>query len=104
MNDAPLHILMTDPHLKGGGQVRYVTNLARELTRLGHRVTIGCKPDSVLVGSARDAGCELHNAFAYRGGLRPRVWARRLGVVLAPTPTSLHAASSTQCSATTPTS
>ena len=31
-----LKILLTDPHLKGGGQVRYVAKLAAELTRLGH--------------------------------------------------------------------
>lgn len=65
---------MTDPHLRGGGQVRYVTNLARELTRMGHRVTIGCKPGSVLVDRAREAGCAVHDRFVFRGGLRPRAW------------------------------
>lgn len=74
MNDAPLKILLTDPHLKGGGQVRYVATLARELTRLGHSVTIGCKPSSVLVGCAEEAGCPAHDVFLYRGGLRPLSW------------------------------
>lgn len=71
-----LKVLMTDPHLKGGGQVRYVVNLSRELVRLGHEVTIGCKPDSVLAEGARDAGCGVLNEFSYRGGLRPRCWLR----------------------------
>ncbi len=71
-----LKILMTDPHLKGGGQVRYVVNLSRELVRLGHRVTIGCRPGSVLAEGARDAGCEVLDRFTYRGGLRPRCWMR----------------------------
>lgn len=65
---------MTDPHLRGGGQVRYVSNLARELTRLGHRVTVGCKPDSVLVDHAQTAGCGINNRFTFRGGLRPGCW------------------------------
>jgi len=69
-----LKILMTDPHLSGGGQVRYVTNLARELTQLGHHVIIGCKPGSVLVNRAREAGCVCHDHFTFRGGLRPRSW------------------------------
>ncbi len=73
MKNLPLKILITDPHLKGGGQVRYVTNLARELVALGHEVTIGCKPDSVLVDAAREAGCAVCR-LAYRGGLRPNAW------------------------------
>ncbi|MCP4645921.1 MAG: glycosyltransferase family 4 protein [bacterium] len=74
MTGRPLKIVITDPHLKGGGQVRYVATLARELSRLGHHVTIGCKTDSVLVGHAEDAGCPAYNRFRYRGGLRPRAW------------------------------
>ncbi|MBX7256553.1 MAG: glycosyltransferase [Candidatus Hydrogenedentes bacterium] len=74
MPSRPLTILLSDPHLKGGGQVRYVTELARELTRLGHAVYLGCKPDSVLVACARDAECRGNSPFAYRGGLRPRAW------------------------------
>ena len=69
----PLKILMTDPHLRGGGQVRYVGNLARELTAMGHDVTIGCKPGSVLVDRAREAGCGVADRFAFRSGLR-REW------------------------------
>lgn len=74
VNDVPLHILMTDPHLRGGGQVRYLTSLAREVVRLGHRVTFGCRPGSVLVDRAVEAGCDVHAQFPFRGGLRPRSW------------------------------
>ena len=76
--DTPLRILLTDPHLKGGGQVRYVVNLARELTGLGHHVTIGCKKDSVLVQMAKDSDCPVWNRFHYRGGLRPLAWGNDL--------------------------
>ena len=69
-----LKALITDPHLLGGGQVRYVTNLAHHLTHLGHEVTIGCKPKSVLVDSAKEAGCSFFNELLLRGGLRPRIW------------------------------
>lgn len=69
-----MRILITDPHLAGGGQVRYVANLARALTDLGHEVTIGCRPGSVLVQRAAEAGCAVLDAFRYRGGLRPAAW------------------------------
>ena len=78
MNQRPLKILITDPHLRGGGQVRYVANLARELVRLGHQVFIGCKAGSVLVERAQEAGCACHNVFSFRGGVRPRDWWRDL--------------------------
>lgn len=70
----PLNVLITDPHLKGGGQVRYLTNLAIALGAAGHRVTIGCKPGSVLVERAAEAGCSVVDEFPFRGGLRPRAW------------------------------
>ena len=69
-----LKVFITDPHLLGGGQVRYVANLAHQLTHLGHEVTIGCKSESVLVDSAREAGCSVLNKLLLRGGLRPRSW------------------------------
>ena len=74
MTSKPLDILMTDPHLQGGGQVRYVANLARQLTGMGHSVTLGCKPGSVLVDRAREAGAACHDRFLFRGGLRPYAW------------------------------
>jgi glycosyltransferase involved in cell wall biosynthesis len=71
--ERPLHILMTDPHLRGGGQVSYVARLAGALVKMGHRVTIGCKADSVLVGIAREIRCETY-PFIFKGGLRPYAW------------------------------
>lgn len=95
MSERPLNVFITDPHLKGGGQVRYVTNLAQELTRLGHHVTIGCKTGSVLVEKAREAGCACHEGFVFRGGLRPRMWDRDLrrarSVIRNDVPDILHA-------------
>lgn len=73
---ASLKILIADPHSKGGGQVRYVANLAKALTRMGHEVTIACRPGSVLIGRAREAGCGVLPIFPFRGGLRPRAWRR----------------------------
>jgi glycosyltransferase involved in cell wall biosynthesis len=73
-----LKILLLDPHLKGGGQVRYLTNLATELTRRGHQVTIGCRPQSVLVENAHVARCAVLNEFNFRGGLRLQAWRQDL--------------------------
>ncbi len=66
--------MITDPHLKGGGQVRYVSNLVSQLVVGGHDVTIGCRRGSVLVERAASAGCAVEDAFAYRSGLRVRAW------------------------------
>jgi len=74
LTPAPLHILITDPHLGGGGQVRYVSNLAAQLVQLGYKITIGCRPGSILVNSAAAAGCPARDSFAFRGGLRPAAW------------------------------
>ncbi|MCC6794158.1 MAG: glycosyltransferase family 4 protein [Candidatus Hydrogenedentes bacterium] len=70
----PLRVLITDPHLKGGGQVRYVIELARTLIAQGHHITVGCKTDSVLADMAREAGAQVYNKFNYRGGARPASW------------------------------
>ncbi len=78
MDDSRLNILIADFHLQGGGQVRYLLSLARELVRLGHRVTVGCRSGSVLVEGAREAGCEVLDRFNFRGGLRPFSWANDL--------------------------
>ena len=74
MSQSPLHILLTDPHSDGGGQVRYVQNLAGELRRLGHAVTIGCRSGSVLARVARDSGSEALDVFQFARGLRPLRW------------------------------
>lgn len=95
MDERPLKILITDPHLKGGGQVRYVTKLARELGGIGHNVTIGCKRGSILEQGATEAGCEALAKFHYRGGLRPVAWSDDIlsvqEFVRVETPDILHA-------------
>ncbi len=95
MDEQPLKILITDPHLQGGGQVRYVTKLARALGRLGHHVTIGCKRGSILEEGAVEAGCDAYAQFHYKGGLRPRLWSGDLRTlqqfVRDATPDILHA-------------
>ena len=78
MDAERLHVLLADPHLQGGGQVRYVSSLARELTRFGHTVTIACRPGSVLEEAARTAGCAALPVFQFRGGVRPASWANDL--------------------------
>lgn len=74
MPDEPLHILITDPHLQGGGQVRYVSTLAAGLVKAGHRVSIGCRPESVLISHAENAGAEACDFFSFKGGVRPSAW------------------------------
>ncbi len=74
MAKAPLRILLTDPHLSGGGQVSYVLRLAGELRRCGHDITVGCKAGSLLARRAAETGIPVHDGFVYRGGLRPRSW------------------------------
>jgi glycosyltransferase involved in cell wall biosynthesis len=74
MSQSPLHILLTDPHSDGGGQVRYVQNLAGELRRMGHTVTIGCRPGSVLARVARETDSEALEVFNFARGLRPIRW------------------------------
>lgn len=76
MSQGPLHILLTDPHSDGGGQVRYVQNLAGELRRLGHTVTIGCRQGSVLAGVARETDSKALDVFQFARGLRPLRWWR----------------------------
>lgn len=75
MSQGPLHILLTDPHSDGGGQVRYVQSLAGELRRMGHAVTIGCRPGSVLVQVAKDTDSDVLDAFHFARGMRPAQWA-----------------------------
>ena len=74
MASSSLRILMTDPHLRGGGQVTYLSRLATALTRMGHHVTFGCRSGSVLTERAVQAGCGAHDRFVFRGGLRPQCW------------------------------
>lgn len=78
MSNRPLRILLTDPHTDGGGQVRYLQNLAGELVRLGHSVTIGCRPGSVLAAVARETGATAFDRFHFARGLRLARWRQDL--------------------------
>ena len=73
-HDSPLTILLADAHSRGGGQVRYVTVLAKHLKALGHRPIIGCRENSVLVDRAAEAGCDVANRFQFLGGARLASW------------------------------
>lgn len=98
MNDQPLQILITDPHLSGGGQVRYVANLAAQLVRLGHKPVIGCRQGSILTKAAAGAECPALDSFVFRGGLRPGAWTNDLALfrrcVTAEKPDIIHASGS----------
>lgn len=74
MSARPLRILILDPHITGGGQIRYVTNLAGQLHQWGHDVTVGCAENSVLAPRALEAGCKALSTFKFRGGVRPASW------------------------------
>ncbi|MFO7775496.1 MAG: glycosyltransferase [Candidatus Hydrogenedentota bacterium] len=73
-HDSPLTVLLLDAHSRGGGQVRYVTVLAKHLKALGHRPIIGCREHSVLVDRAAEVECEVVNRFQFRGGARAAAW------------------------------
>lgn len=70
----PLHVLLTDPHERGGGQVRYVVTLATALARRGNTVSIGCRPNSLLAQRAEEAGLTAFAEFNFRGGGRLGAW------------------------------
>ncbi len=74
MNQGPLRILLTDPHSQGGGQVRYVANLAAALRAMGHDIIVGCRPGSVLIEHAHAAGARPQASFHFARGLRLRAW------------------------------
>lgn len=74
MGTRPLHVLLTDPHERGGGQVRYVVTLATALARRGNTVSIGCRPNSLLAQRAEEAGLEAFAEFNFRGGGRLGAW------------------------------
>jgi len=41
---------------------------------MDHQVIIGCRSGSVLVECAREAGCDAHDRFQFRGGVRLAAW------------------------------
>jgi len=79
--DERLNILLLDPHMGGGGQVRYVASLTERFTAWGHRVTIGCKANSVLAARGAQAGGSIVDRFEYRRGLRLAAWLRDISLL-----------------------
>src|SRR5256885_3157407 len=59
MPDRPLTILQLTHQGGGSGSTTIIADLSRQLARRGHRVLVGCRPDTRLAGLARDAGLGL---------------------------------------------
>src|SRR5205809_1016812 len=59
MPDRPLTILQLTHQGGGSGSTTIIADLSRQLARRGHRVLVGCRPDTKLAHLARDAGLEL---------------------------------------------
>lgn len=76
-----MNILLLDPHMGGGGQVRYVVSLTERFIAWGHRVTIGCKAKSVLAERGAQAGGRIVDQFEYRRGLRLGAWLRDISLL-----------------------
>ncbi len=74
LSEKKLKILITDPHIKGGGQITYVCRLAKGLKELGHEVYVGCRKKSVFVEYAEQFQYIPINKFHFVGGLRPQKW------------------------------
>ncbi|MGC8847001.1 MAG: glycosyltransferase family 4 protein, partial [Candidatus Hydrogenedens sp.] len=73
-SDPRLKILITDPHIKGGGQITYVCRLAKELRKRGHEVYVACRKNSIFVELAQSFQYIPLNRFHFSGGLRPKKW------------------------------
>src|SRR5437867_3000726 len=58
MPDRPLTILQLTHQGGGSGSTTIIADLSRQLALRGHRVLVGCRPDTRLAGLVRDAGLE----------------------------------------------
>ncbi len=74
VSEQKLKVFITDPHIKGGGQITYVCRLAKGLKELGHEVYVGCRKNSVFVEYAEQFQYIPINKFHFAGGLRPKKW------------------------------
>src|SRR5437870_8853812 len=59
MSDRPLTILQLTHQGGGSGSTTIIADLSRQLARRGHRVLVGCRPDTKLAHLTQDAGLEL---------------------------------------------
>ncbi len=74
LSNQKLKVLITDPHIKGGGQITYVCRLARGLRELGHKVYVGCRKNSVFIEFAEQFQYTPLNKFHFVGGIHPKKW------------------------------
>jgi len=74
MTSRPLNVFITNAQAEPGGEVRYVSTLAKALQEDGHQVLIGCKSEGVLAERARAMKMSVCDEFHYQRGLRPRMW------------------------------
>lgn len=58
MREAPRTILQLTYQGDGAGSTQSIFGLSEQLARRGHRVLVGCRPESLLYGLARGAGLE----------------------------------------------
>src|SRR5437762_939411 len=59
MPDRPLTILQLTHQGGGSGATTVIADLSRQLALRGHRVLVGCHPDTTLAGLAREAGLDV---------------------------------------------
>jgi L-malate glycosyltransferase len=58
MREAPRTILQLTFQGDGAGSTQSILSLSEQLARRGHRVLVGCRPESLLFGLARGTGLE----------------------------------------------
>src|ERR1051325_3420182 len=58
MREAPQTILQLTFQGDGAGSTQSILSLSEQLARRGHRVLVGCRPESLLFGLARSVGLE----------------------------------------------
>src|SRR5215831_3022099 len=70
MREAPWTILQLTFQGDGAGSTQSILSLSEQLSRRGHRVLVGCRPESLLFGLARSTGLEVVALdFAHLGRL-----------------------------------
>ncbi|MBI1966463.1 MAG: glycosyltransferase family 4 protein [Gemmatimonadetes bacterium] len=59
MQDGPLTVLQLTHQGEGAGSTQSIFSLSLHLKTRGHRVLVGCRPETLLAGMAREAGLEV---------------------------------------------
>lgn len=59
MTGNPLTVLQVTHYGEGAGSTQSIATLSLQLARRGHRILVGCRPDTVLAVRTRDAGLEV---------------------------------------------